>query len=541
MAKRTPPLNDNNLAIAYYRYSSHSQNEMSIDQQRQQAHAYADAHGLTIVREYEDAAKTGTNANRPGYQRMLAEVGKLRPHALVLWKTDRLGRDRFELVDAKRKIREAGCRLELVAELSPSDDPESVLFEAMSESFAEYYSRQLSRNIRRGMTYNAENGLYNGHAVFGYKGKPGEPYAVDETCAAAVRKMFADYAAGASMKEVCDGLNDAGFRTVRGNRFAVKSMNRMLRNRRYVGEYCESGVVIPDGMPRLVDDATFAAVQARLVDNKRKGKSAEQAARYWLSGKLVCGRCGAPMTGVSGTSATGKVYGYYYCANARKHACGMRKLRQERIEALVGECLRHLLADSELVASLAVDAAAYYAEHYGDGDYLDALRGQLADVDGQLANFARAIGMGVINDTTAKAMDELETRKAGLADAIAAEEARCALADDAHSVQAYFERYWRSRATDDETRAYALDYLVDKVVVDDDGLSLVAWFTDERDRLCEFDWEMLSGLGDFDPFVRAEVDDDRFDGFCIGSTKCRTVELFLTRERLAVRYMGVLA
>ena len=77
MAKsKRPEINDNNLAIAYYRYSSHSQNEMSIDQQKQQAHAYAEAHGLTIVREYEDAAKTGTNANRPGYQAMLSEVGK---------------------------------------------------------------------------------------------------------------------------------------------------------------------------------------------------------------------------------------------------------------------------------------------------------------------------------------------------------------------------------------------------------------------------------------------------------------------------------
>lgn len=83
MAKsKRPETNDNNLAIAYYRYSSHSQNEMSIDQQKQQAHAYAEAHGLTIVKEYEDAAKTGTNANRPGYQLMLSEIGKLKLNAL---------------------------------------------------------------------------------------------------------------------------------------------------------------------------------------------------------------------------------------------------------------------------------------------------------------------------------------------------------------------------------------------------------------------------------------------------------------------------
>ena len=66
--------NDNNFAIAYYRFSSHSQNEASIDQQREQAHAWADAHGYKIIREYEDAAMSGTRSDRPQYQLMLSEV-----------------------------------------------------------------------------------------------------------------------------------------------------------------------------------------------------------------------------------------------------------------------------------------------------------------------------------------------------------------------------------------------------------------------------------------------------------------------------------
>ena len=42
--------NNNNLAIAYYRYSSHAQNDASIDQQRQQAQKYAEGHGGTVPR-----------------------------------------------------------------------------------------------------------------------------------------------------------------------------------------------------------------------------------------------------------------------------------------------------------------------------------------------------------------------------------------------------------------------------------------------------------------------------------------------------------
>lgn len=51
--------NDNNLAIAYYRFSSHSQNDASIDQQRDLAHEWADAH---TGRRLTCAAAKGSDA-----------------------------------------------------------------------------------------------------------------------------------------------------------------------------------------------------------------------------------------------------------------------------------------------------------------------------------------------------------------------------------------------------------------------------------------------------------------------------------------------
>ena len=66
--------NNNNYAIAYYRFSSHAQNEASIDQQREQARAYARGHDLKIIKEYSDAAISGTRDDRPGFQLMLSEV-----------------------------------------------------------------------------------------------------------------------------------------------------------------------------------------------------------------------------------------------------------------------------------------------------------------------------------------------------------------------------------------------------------------------------------------------------------------------------------
>lgn len=205
--------NDNNNAIAYYRFSSHSQNEASIDQQRERAHAYAKAKGFTIVKEYADAAISGTTANRPQYQLMLSEVNKIKPAALIAWKTDRLGRDRIELAMAKRQIRDAVCKIHFVAEPTPDDSPISGFTESMLEAQAEYYSMQLAVNIQRGMRYNEERALYNGYKVLGYGVDANKKYIIDEGTAPFVQMMFADYASGKPMQEICDKLNAQGVRT----------------------------------------------------------------------------------------------------------------------------------------------------------------------------------------------------------------------------------------------------------------------------------------------------------------------------------------
>lgn len=105
--------NNNNLAIAYYRYSSHAQNEASIDQQREAAEKYAEAHGFTIMKEYADEALSGTSDDRPKFQLMLTEVGQIRPAALIVWKTDRIAKNRIDSALTKKIIRDAGCVIQL--------------------------------------------------------------------------------------------------------------------------------------------------------------------------------------------------------------------------------------------------------------------------------------------------------------------------------------------------------------------------------------------------------------------------------------------
>ena len=507
--------NNNNLAIAYYRYSSHAQNEASIEQQREEAERYAEAHGFTIIKEYPDAALSGTSDDRPQFQLMLSEVGHIRPAALIVWKTDRIARDRTDSALAKKIIRDAGCVIHYVAEAIPQDSPEGALFEGILESMAEFYSKQMRQNIKRGMQYNAENCLYNGHPTLGYKPEEGKKASkkilIDPDTAPVVQRIFADYAGGKPLQVIMNELNADGLLTVKGKKFTINSLRNILHNKAYIGTYKYGDIVIENGIPALVSRELFDKVQARFALNKRKGAQSaaglneDEAPRYWLTGKLFCGYCGESMQGVSGTSKTGSKHYYYYCAGQRKHSCSKKPVKKDVIEKAVLSVLYSILVDSENSFRLATRALEYYEANYKDTNYIGSLEAELKDTQKALDNLVKAIEMGIFSETTQNRLTELEVRKKGLQDAIDAEYARRELMQDAHSIEAYFRRYSDPDVFDDDVRDEVLEYFVDKIFVYDDRIIVTGPY--------------FEGIAEQVSFEELADESIKFDSFAVGSTK----------------------
>lgn len=498
--------NDNNLAIAYYRYSSAGQNEASIEQQREQAHKYAEAHGFKIVKEYQDKAISGTTDKRPGFQLMLTEVSKLKPAVLILWKTDRLARDKYALAMSKHTIRSAGCSIHYVAEAIP-DAPEAIILESVIEGMAEFYSHNLSQNVKRGLHYIAENGLY-ARPLLGYKRGEDGKYTIDECTAPVVKHIFDEYANGRAMTQIIDELTQQGLRSQKGKKFTVNSLRAILHNRSYMGEYHYANVVIPDGMPAIVSKELFEQVQLRFERNKRQGSQRanglleDNSPRYWLTGKLYCGECGETMHGMSGTSKTGAIYYYYACKNhRRKLKCPKKNVKKDVIESFIIDVLKEFLQDSEKLASLAVDVAAYYKETHTDSGYLDSLIAEKKEVEKALSNLLKAIEMGIFSETTQGRLLELESQKKALCDSIDAEQAKLEISQDEHSIRHYFELYSNADFENTEVRDMILEYFVDKIYLYEDRLVITCWYSDER---YEVPWDeiteatAINSAGEFD-------------------------------------------
>ena len=83
-------------AVIYARFSSHSQNEQSIEGQLRDNHAWAKQHGMTVIEEYIDRALSGTKDARPDFQRMIRDAAKRQFEIVIVWKLDRFARNRYD-------------------------------------------------------------------------------------------------------------------------------------------------------------------------------------------------------------------------------------------------------------------------------------------------------------------------------------------------------------------------------------------------------------------------------------------------------------
>ena len=156
---------------------------------------------------------------------------------------------------------------------------------------------------------------------------------------------------------------------------------------------------------------------------------------------------------------------------------------KDKIEAIACFMLSECLKDTELLASLAVDVAAYYQKEHEDKGYIEGLKAERAEAEKALNNLVRAIEQGIFSETTQTRLLELEGRKKALTEAIEAEEIKRAVTKNEISIQHFFDEYKNADLNDLAVRDYLLDYFVDKIFVYDDKVVLTAWYGDDKKEI----------------------------------------------------------
>ena len=474
------------IAVIYARYSSHAQGEQSIEGQLREAHAYAKAKGYTVVHEYVDRAMTGRNDRRDDFQQMLHDTSKGQFGVIIVWKMDRFGRNKDEIVMNRVICKRNNVRVEYVNEKMPEGN-ERVIVESLFEGMAEYYSLQLSSNVRRGMRESAHKSQSTGGTrPLGYTVDPQtKQYVVDEKTAPVVKQIFKMYADGMTVSQIIAELNRVGLRTTRGNPYTRSSLYHLLSNEKYIGVYTYNGEIRnEDAIPALIDKETFFKVQEMLKLNRRAPSHAWAVSDYLLSEKLFCGHCGSPMTGESGKNRHGVKYTYYSCVGRKvRHECNKKPVRQDWIEPLVIAETVKLLNDDELLQQIVDKTWEYYQSQDDTREKLSAIDTQLADVESKLKNVLSAIEAGLFTATIKDRLNELETLKADLQASKADLQITSALSLTRDHIEFFLYQFRDMNYSDRECQKRLVKTFVNAIYLFDDHMKIAYNYSGESNAV----------------------------------------------------------
>jgi len=303
-------------AAAYIRVSTDNQTELSPDSQIKEIRKYAKQHGYIVPNEYifRDDGISGRKADkRPGFNQMIA-TAKQKPSpfsAVLLWKFSRFARNQEESIFYKGMLSKNDVTVISVSE-PIIDGPFGSLIERIIEWFDEFYSINLSGEVKRGMTEKVERGCAVSIPSFGYD-IVDKKYVINPDTAPVVKQIYSDYLNGIGARQIAHNLNDRGLRTTRGNLWENRTVDYILHNPVYIGKirwnpkgrtrrnYDDPNIMIVDGIHEpIIDEDTFEKVQAMYSENKKKfpryiHQSGNRYA-YMLHGLVKCSNCGSSLT-----------------------------------------------------------------------------------------------------------------------------------------------------------------------------------------------------------------------------------------------------
>ena len=479
-------------AVIYARYSSDSQREESIEGQIRECTEYAVRNNITILTSYIDRALSARTADRPEFQRMIRDSEKGLFDTVLVWKLDRFSRDRYDSAHYKHILKKNGVKV-VSAKENISDGPEGIILESMLEGYAEYYSAELSEKIRRGQKENAMKCKNNGgNTPLGYcVDQESGILAVDPITAPIVQDIFERFDHGERIVDIVKLLNARGLRTTRHGEFRIANVSKMLTNRKYIGEYRYQDVVIPGGIPAIIDTEQFERVQKRMEVHKRAPAHAKAKEEYLLTTKLFCGECGSLMVGESGRSSTnGTIYHYYKCSNAkRRKGCHLKALRKDWIErAAVLLTVQTVLTDANI--DRIADVILVMQDE--EDTLTPALEQQLRECEKGISNLLNAIQAGILTASTKERLEELERRH---------EELKCAILQarmqrpkyTKDEIVQWISRYKYGSIDDKDYQKEIIDTFLNSIYVFDDRLVLTYNYKDGTDTLSLKDIEAAFG------------------------------------------------
>ena len=449
-------------AVIYARYSSDSQTEQSIEGQLRVCEEYAQKNNILILNTYIDRAMTGTNDNRPDFQRMIKDSSRKEWNYVLVYKLDRFSRNKYETAIHKKTLKDNGVKVLSAMENIP-DTPEGIILESILEGMNVYYSAELSQKVKRGMRETRLKGFYQGGGLpYGYK-VVDRKVVIDETKAETVRFMYDSYSKGVTVKTMIAELTAKGI-LYKGKPFAPNTVYGILGNEKYSGSYRKDDEIIDNIYPQLIPIDTYQKVREKAEKNKFGKRSIKTV--YLLRHKVKCGYCGRPISAETGTARNGEVKRYYKCIGRKKdnNGCIKTQIPKEFLEEFVSNVIIEKLIDTQNIDTIIAEIMR--RQNLNENGNLKMLSNEKSRIDRALDNLVTAIENGITSNTTNKRLHDLEKQQEELERQILIERSKTAVKLNERDIRQYYEQALRLEMP------MLINFLVKEIVLYNDKIEI---------------------------------------------------------------------
>jgi len=329
----------------------------SLDAQRESAVSYINSQKnegwIALDDKYDDGGYTGANIDRPALQKLIEDIKAGKISCVVVYKVDRLSRSLIDFAQLLELFEDYKVAFVSVTQQFNTNTSMGRLTLNILLSFAQFEREIISERTKDKMGAARKKGKWlGGKPPLGYDhNKEVGKLVVNPVEAELIKKIYALYLQGYSLRLLARELNEKGFRsksytnqsgkTRGGQPFMKNSLNSIIQNPLYIGKVSYAGEFYQGQQEAIIDEDTYNRAQELLKKNRSyKELTRGNKVVTTLTSLLFCKHCNRPMFGTH-TSKKEKIhYRYYVCIQAQKNGyetCKTRSVNALEIEKAVAE------------------------------------------------------------------------------------------------------------------------------------------------------------------------------------------------------------
>ena len=358
----------------------------SISNQKRILEDYAEQHGFTNCIHFTDDGISGTQFDRPGFQKMIAEVKADRISVVIIKDMSRFGRDYLQVGTYMEVLRKHDTRLialnDSVDTLKGDDE-----FTPFRNIMNEWYARDTSKKIRSAFQAKNLAGKHTSSSVpYGYlkSEQDKNQWVIDPVAAPIVQRIYRMTMEGKGPYQIAAilsaehieipayyhqklGIGLWQTREIRDPyKWGSSTIVHILTNPCYLGHTCnfktrkhfkdkkshyvdqDQWTIIENTQEPIIDQETYDNVQRIRAGVRRYPDGWGEA--HPLGGLLYCADCGSPM--YVNRTGNGKRVANFSCSGYGKIPVGSKcssghRVNADSVMALIQETLREIVRFSK--------------------------------------------------------------------------------------------------------------------------------------------------------------------------------------------------